>query len=263
MAVGKNKRTVKRKGGKKKPVDPFTRKEWFDVVAPSIFSKPTFAKMPVNKTAGRKISTEVIKGRVFEANLADLNNNEEMAYRKMKLVLMESEGNRALTTFYGMDFTRDRLYQLMRKNQTMIEAFVDAKTTDGYVLRMFCMGFTKRRPNQVAKTSYAQTGQVRQIRKKMMDIMRSEAEKSDLKALVQKFIPEALGEQIEKACQSIYPLQNVFIRKVKVLKAPKFDHVKFMEMHEAVAASGEDTGAPVEGVDPATEEVAGAGGRLS
>lgn len=44
-------------------------------------------------------------------------------------------------------------------------------------------------------------------------------------------IPDAFGRDIEKACQSIYPLHDVFIRKVKVLKKPKFDLGKLMEMH--------------------------------
>ena len=36
-------------------------------------------------------------------------------------------------------------------------------------------------------------------------------------------IPDSIGKDIEKACQGIYPLHDVFIRKVKVLKKPKFD----------------------------------------
>ncbi|KAL5710819.1 hypothetical protein ACHQM5_021334 [Ranunculus cassubicifolius] len=39
------------------------------------------------------------------------------------------------------------------------------------------------------------------------------AQSCDLKELVAKFIPEMIGKEIEKATQSIYPLQNVFIRK--------------------------------------------------
>ena len=36
-------------------------------------------------------------------------------------------------------------------------------------------------------------------------------------------IPDSISKDIEKRCQSIYPLHDVFIRKVKVLKKPKFD----------------------------------------
>jgi small subunit ribosomal protein S3Ae len=60
-----------------------------------------------------------------------------------------------------MDLTTDKLRSLVRKWQTLIEATVDVKTTDGYFLRMFCISFTKKRPGQVKKTAYAQSSQVR------------------------------------------------------------------------------------------------------
>ena len=74
----------------------------------------------------------------------------------------------------------------VRKWQSLIEAQVDVKTTDGYTLRMFCIAFTKKRQNQMKKTCYAQSAQIRQIRKKMVDIMKREAESDDLKSLVAK-----------------------------------------------------------------------------
>ena len=54
----------------------------------------------------------------------------------------------------------------------MIEAHVDVKTTDGYLLRLFCVGFTKKRDSQIRKTSYAQHQQVHQ----MMEIMTPEVQ---------------------------------------------------------------------------------------
>ncbi len=57
-----------------------------------------------------------------------------------------------------------------------------------------------------------------------------EAQSCDLKELVAKFIPEVIGKEIEKATSGIYPLQNTYIRKVKILKAPKFDLTKLMEV---------------------------------
>lgn len=89
-----------------------------------------------------------------------------------------------------------------------------------------------------------------QIRRKMVEIMINQASSCDLKGLVHKFIPEMIGKEIEKATSSIYPLQNVFIRKVKILKAPKFDLGKLMEVH---GDYNEDVGTKVE--RPADEMV--------
>ena len=77
-----------------------------------------------------------------------------------------------------------------------------------------------------------------------------EASTVDLKDLVRKFIPNSIGTQIEQACQSIYPLKDVYIRKVKTLKAPKFDITKLMEVH---GNASESSSAPVPGQDEGTK----------
>merc|ERR1719413_284998 len=114
----------------------------------------------------------------------------------------------------------------------MIEAHVDVKTTDGYLVRLFVIAFTKKRPDQVATNCYAQTAQIRKIRKKMVDIMANEAGTVQLRDLVKKLIPESIGKEIEKRTQGIFPLKDVLIRKVKILKKPKFDITKLMELHQ-------------------------------
>jgi len=258
MAVGKNKRLTKgKKGGKKKAVDPFTKKDWYDIKAPTMFSNRNVGKTLVTRTQGTKIASDGLKGRVFEVNLADLQNNDEDGYRKMRLKCLDVQGKNVLTNFWGMDFTTDKLRSMVKKWQSLIEAHVDVKTTDGYVLRLFCIAFTKRRNGQVKKTCYAMSSQIRQIRKKMMEIMANSSNSCDLKELVGKFIPEAIGKEIEKACQGIYPLQNVYIRKCKVLKAPKFDLMKLMEVHgdmtEEVPVKVERPAEPIPGSEPVEE----------
>ena len=267
MAVGKNKRLTKgKKGGKKKAVDPFVRKESYTIKAPSMFQCRNAGKTLITKTTGTKIASEGLKGRVFEHSLADLNGGDEsQGYRKIRLVCEDVQGFNVVTNFHGMDITRDKLCSMIRKWQTLIEAHVDVRTTDGYTLRMFCIAFTKKQANQKAKsTCYAQAGAIRNIRKKMFDIMTEEASKCDLKELVQKFIsqPESIAQEIEKRCQPIFPLQNVCIRKVKMLKKPKFDLLKLMEMHTGLDA--EDTGAAIDKANAENTVVAmaGAGGRL-
>jgi len=267
MAVGKNKRLTKgKKGGKKKAIDPFSRKDLYQVKAPSVFANRNAGKTIITRTIGTKIASDGLKGRVFELSLADLNGGDEaQAFRKIRLVCEDVQGLNVMTNFHGMDVTRDKLCSLIRKWQTLIEASVDVRTTDGYVLRLFAIAFTKKQANQAAKsTCYAQSGQVRAIRKKMFEIMTEEASKCDLKELVQKFIaqPDSIGAEIEKKCQSIFPLQNVLIRKVKMLKKPKFDLTKLMEMHGDAAV--EDTGVAVdkEAAKNTVKALKGAGGRL-
>merc|ERR1712144_133094 len=232
MAVGKNKRLTKgKKGSKKKLIDPFTTKDWYDIKAPSMFLNPNCGKTLITRTKGTKIASEGLKGRLLEVSLGDLNKNEDDAYRKMMLRVEDVQGKNVLTNFHGMDFTTDKLRSLVRKWQSLIEANVDVKTVDGYVLRLFCIGFTKKRPFQIRKTSYAQSAQIRAIRKKMTSIMTKEVGEVELMKAVEKFVPEFIGKDIMKACEGIYPLANVFIRKVKILKAPKFDAAKLAEIH--------------------------------
>jgi len=266
MAIGKNKRLTKgKKGGKKKAVDPFLRKELYTIKAPSMFETRNAGKTIISRTQGTKIASEGLKGRVFEISLAELNGGDEnQAFRKVRLVCEDVQGLNVMTNFHGLDMTRDKLNSLIRKWRTLIEANVDVRTSDGYVLRIFAIAFTKKNSKDPKATAYAQTGQVRAIRQKMFQIITEEASKGDLKDLVQKLIanPEPIAAEIEKKANTIYPLENVFIRKVKVMKKPKFDLTKLMELHGDSAA--EDTGAKADKVAAANTVQAskGAGGRL-
>jgi len=253
MAVGKNKKLSKggKKGGKKKTGDPFLKKEWYDIKAPSMFNVRNCGKTLVSKSQGTKIASDGLRGRVLEANLADLmTDSEDLGYKKIRLCIEEIQGRNCLTDFHGMELTRDKLNSLLRKWHTLIEAHVDVKTTDGYVVRMFCLAFTMRRQDQVKTNCYAQSGQIRRIRKKMVDIMINEASKVPLRDLVKKLIPEVISKEIEKQTMGIFPLKDALIRKVKILKKPKFDVSKLMELH----GDGDDDDAGVTMLRPEGDE---------
>jgi small subunit ribosomal protein S3Ae len=196
-----------------------------------------------------------LKGRVVETSLGDLNKNESLAWCKFKLRIDDVVDKNCLTNFHGMVMTSDKHRSLIRKWQSLIEANVDVRTTDGYLLRLFAIGFTARRANQIKDTTYAQSSQVKAIRKKMFEIMIREASTCDLQAFVAKLIAESIPAQVIKETQMIYPLSLVHIRKVKVLKTPKFDPYKLMEIH--AEGGHEDKGQKVEAApEPAHEATA-------
>merc|ERR1712203_252986 len=126
------------------------KKEWYDINAPSMFATRNCGKTLVTRTQGTKIATEELKGRVLEINLADLNSDEDQSFKKIKLCVEEVQGRNCLTDFHGMTLTRDKICALIRKWHTLIEANVDVKTTDGFLVRLFVIAFTKRRPDQVS-----------------------------------------------------------------------------------------------------------------
>ena len=57
----------------------------------------------------------------------------------MKFQVEEVKGMDCYTNFYGMDITRDKLCTLVKKWHTLVEAFVQTKTVDGYLMRVFSM----------------------------------------------------------------------------------------------------------------------------
>lgn len=84
----------------------------------------------------------------------------------------------------------------------------------------------------------------------MVDTISEECGKSSLKENVKKFIASSIEKDITKKCNRVFPLKDVWIRKVKVLKKPKFDISKLMEVHAGDYTDG--------GVDMVRQEEEGA-----
>jgi len=237
MAFGKNKGLNKggKKGQKKKQMDPFLKKVWYDVKFPTYLRSEKAApkqRTMVTKTQGTRIETDGLKGRICEFNLADMNGQPEDGYKKVTLEIQEIQGKSCMTDFHGMTLTRDKMCQLMKKKHSIVEAFADCKTTDGYVIRLFALGFTKRMPNQEKTFCYAQTAQLRKIRKRMVQIMQAEVAKGQLRDCVKSLVVDKLCDEMKKQTTRIFPLEPVHIIKAKMIKKPKLDIVKLMENFE-------------------------------
>ena len=78
-----------KKGAKKKVVDPFTRKDWYDIKAPSMFKVRDVGKTLVNRTQGTKLASDGLKTRVYEVSLADLQN-EPVSVALFAQIVVES-----------------------------------------------------------------------------------------------------------------------------------------------------------------------------
>ena len=242
MSLGKNKKNFSkgRKGAKKKVGERFTKKEWWNIKAPGMFMKRMFTYSPVNQTVGKKLASDSMKGRVFEANLGDLNTGYEFN-KKIKLIVEDADGKSklAVTNFYGLECTRDYLCSLIRKWHTLIDLFVDCKTSDGFLMRFFVVAFTsKYNYTQKKATCYANRSQVRQMRAIMTKIITRVCKSSTLKDLVGQVLGNELPEEMMQKCKHIFPLENVTIRKVKSIKRPRVDMAQLNAMQSDAKPAG-------------------------
>ena len=233
MAQGKSKKVYGKKGQKKKVIDSLSRKEWFELKAPAPFQSESFGYTCANRTQGLRKVEDSIRGRVVSQMQADLAPNQDtFHWRKIKLIVDQVEGRQAVTSFYGIDITKDELCSLIKKRKTLIEAVQDVRTADGYLLRIFAICFTKETPGQKRKTNYAKASQQQMIRRKMNDIIAKEVTKSNATQVLNLFTSEVIEKKITKDVSPIYPVKNVKVRKIKVIQRPNIDYHKLNEMHD-------------------------------
>merc|ERR1712099_77076 len=150
-----------------------------------------------------------------------------------------------------------KIRYLVNPGRTMIEANTDVSVTDGYTLRIFIIGFTKRARQGNRAFSYAQSSQVRQIRKRMVDLVTKEVSSCDLEELMIKLKKEGKGDEgahlsksiqkkIENSCIGLYPLDKCMIRKIKVITNLPLDSSKLSSPNDIKEI---DTGKDIERPD--------------
>jgi small subunit ribosomal protein S3Ae len=250
MAIGKNQRENKggkRAGAKKKIAEPMSRKEWFDVVAPANFKKRQFQKALCNKTIGTRTVVDNMKGRVYEANLADLESAKaDASYNKAKFQVMEVQGRNLLTQFHSMSMTTDKLRSLFKKWCTMLETVVEAKTKDGYVLRLFIVAFTVKSKGQLSKNCHTSGRLEKWARLRITRMVQKKLERLPLNKVVTLLATEILASKLEKRVNPILPIRDLKVFKAKVIRSPKYDSKALLDIHGTVPESFEDKARVVE-----------------
>lgn len=225
MAKGKNQKMSKRgNAAKKMEKHPFIKKKWYKLLSPpSIGNSVMVGYTPANKTMGTKLSKDSLMNRVCEVSYADIKENTQFPWKKIKMQVEEVKSGNCYTSFYGIDMVREKLYYFLRKKMSLIDCFCDVKTQDGYILRVFITTFTARKSGQVKNNTYAKSSQIRAIRKIFTKILSKSAQVSQINDYTANILNNTSAEKLQAKGSVIFPLGHVLIRKVKVLKKCKID----------------------------------------
>jgi len=219
---------------KKIKQDSFLKKEWRHVFVPGFFDKRDIGFTVSHKVTRGKQATDYVTDRVFELSHGDLVEEQSHAYRLFSWKSVDVHSEDVLTVFGGMRLSTDKLCSLLRKYRTLVDAQVDVRTPDGYILRAFSIAFTKRlNPNK--KACYAQQSKKRAIRDACIEVMRTTIEKSSIPELCKAIVAESIEKAITDKCKSIMEVENVFVTKIKVIKAPTFSTEELKKLHQGRA----------------------------
>jgi len=242
MAKGKNKLQTKRGGGRNKQErHAFFKKKWYKLQSPpSIGNSVVVGWTPVNKTMGTKLSKDGLMNRVCEVSLADIQENTQFQWKKVKMQVEEVKGQTCYSSFHGISMVREKLYFFLRKKMSLIDVFADVKTADGYFLRILVTTFTSRKQGQMKSNTYAKTSQVKAIRKAFVKYLTREAAKRTIDSFSSNVLNDTISNSLLEKGKKIFPLGNVLVRKVKVLKKAKVDVTKLVS--DSVAKKEEAVG---------------------
>ena len=185
-------------------LDGWKSKEWYNIEAPVYLNRAVVG----NTMAG---DPSLLLGRNVETTVGELTNDMSKNNTKVILRISNVVGDIATTDLMGHELTTDYIRSIVKRQTSRIDANVDVKTKDGYVIRVKPTCFTIKR---------ARSSQIKAIREMMVEIVKRRASESDFETFMQEAILGRLSATIYRQAKFIYPLRRVEIRKTQVEKMP-------------------------------------------
>ena len=186
-------------------LDGWKSKEWYNIEAPVYLNRSIVG----NTMAGEP---SLLLGRNIETTVGELTNDMTKNNTKVLLRINNVVGDTATTDLVGHELTTDYIRSIVKRQTSRIDANIDVKTKDGYVIRVKPTCFTIKR---------ARSSQIKAIRELMVGIVKKRASESDFENFMQDAILGKLSATIYRQAKFIYPLRRVEIRKTQVESKPE------------------------------------------
>jgi small subunit ribosomal protein S3Ae len=197
MPVTKKTKTVARK-----VKDRWRAKEWYKIFAPKMFNEMQIGETPSGDP------TSLI-GRTTEVTVHDLTGDFSKMHIKLKFKVSDVTGFDAHTVFVGQDLTSDYVRRLTRRKRTKTDHVIDARTKDGFLVRVKPMSVTEKR---------IQASQETAIRSIMTQHLQKTVADMSISDVVRSVISGEMAKDLSRATKIIVPTKRIEIRKTEVLE---------------------------------------------
>lgn len=189
---------------KKHRAKDWREKDWYDVVAPTMFGGAKVGETPADEPTN-------VMGRVFETTLGDLIEDFSKSHIKLYFQVTNVEEKRAVTSFIGHEMARDYVRSQVRRRGKKAEDITTVTTKDGYVMRITSMATSPRR---------SQTTKLKAIRAAIKKVVEEKANERTFDQFVQEIVLGKLSADIYKEAKKYIPIRRVEVYKSKVLSGP-------------------------------------------
>ena len=168
-------------------IDGWKSKEWFNIEAPVYLNRTIVG----NTMAG---DPSLLLGRNVETTVGELTNDMTKNNTKVILRINNVVGDIATTDLVGHELTTDYVRSIVKRQTSRIDANIEVKTKDGYVIRVKPTCFTIKR---------ARSSQIKAIREVMIEIVKRRAYESDFETFMQEAILGRLSAAIYRQAKFI------------------------------------------------------------
>lgn len=185
-------------------LDGWKSKEWYNIEAPAYLNRAVVGSTMAGDPA-------LLLGRNVETTVGELTNDMTKNNTKVILRISNVVGDVATTDLMGHELTTDYIRSIVKRQTSRIDANIEVKTKDGFVIRVKPTCFTIKR---------ARSSQIQAIREMMVEIVKKRASETDFETFMQEAILGRLSAAIYRQAKFIYPLRRVEIRKTEVESMP-------------------------------------------
>ncbi|RLA92957.1 MAG: 30S ribosomal protein S3ae, partial [Deltaproteobacteria bacterium] len=191
----------------RKVKDKWKAKNWYQVVAPSLFDNVQIADTLSD-------SPDQLIGRITEVSLQNLTNDFRKSHIKLFFKIHKTEELIAHTQFVGHTLTSDYLRRMIRRRKSRIDGIYDITTRDGAYMRIKAFATTEKR---------IQNSQKKLIRNSMKKTILDAGKAKTLNEFIRDIIDGKIGSDIYKNCKNLYPIKRVEIYKTEVKRQPTIE----------------------------------------
>jgi len=177
---------------------------WLDIFAPDYLGGKSVGSILVS-------SPEDAIGKKVEVLQSDLTEDPAHSFTKIAMKVVDVSGSKAQTTYWGHEVSRDYLRSVVRKGSSKVGQVLDARTKDGYGVRVTVTAISRHKISTNKKTY---------LSNRMVELISQKCSSLKLSQFVQEILAGKTESDLFNFAKRHMLVKFTGVIKVKVIQSP-------------------------------------------